>query len=82
MFRLLAFHFLVATRNAYKIVGEAVRAARTEAGMSQEDLAEKANLARNYIGNVERAEKKITIETLCKLAKALGVRPRDLIEGL
>jgi transcriptional regulator with XRE-family HTH domain len=46
--------------------------------LSQEELAEKTGLARNYIGDVERAEKKITIETLAKLARALKCRVRDL----
>ncbi len=50
--------------------------------MSQEKLAEKANLSRNYIGEIERAEKKITLETLQQIAKALGVRVRDLIGDL
>jgi transcriptional regulator with XRE-family HTH domain len=50
--------------------------------MSQEKLAEKANLHRNYIGEIERAEKKATVETLAKIAKGLGVRLRDLIDGI
>lgn len=50
--------------------------------MSQEKLAEKADLNRNYIGEIERAEKKITLETLWKIAKALGVRIRDLVADL
>ena len=48
-----------------------------KAGLSQEKLAERANLARNYIGNIERAEYKVTVETLAQIAKALGVRVRD-----
>jgi transcriptional regulator with XRE-family HTH domain len=39
-------------------VGEAVRAERERANLSQEELAEKADLTRNYIGQIERAEKK------------------------
>jgi transcriptional regulator with XRE-family HTH domain len=47
--------------------------------LSQEQLAEKADLTRNYIGDIERAEKKITLETLARIAKALKCRVRDLI---
>jgi len=36
-------------------------------------LAEKADLNRNYIGEIERAEKKITIETLWRIAEALNL---------
>jgi transcriptional regulator with XRE-family HTH domain len=62
-----------------KILGETIRAKRIRAGLSQEKLAEKADLARNYIGNIERAEYKITVEALARIAKALRVRVRDLV---
>ena len=62
-----------------RVLGETIRAKRIKAGLSQEQLAEKAQLARNYIGNIERAEYKVTVETLAKIAKALGVRVRDLV---
>ena len=69
------------SRNIAKILGERIRAERIKAGMSQEQLAEKADLARNYIGNIERAEYKITVETLSRLAKALNLTVHDLTEG-
>lgn len=67
------------SRKIYKLLGEAIRVARKKAGLSQEELAEKVNLTRNYIGTIERAERKITLETLAKIAKALKCRVRDLI---
>jgi len=51
-------------------------------GWSQEKLAEKADLARNYIGNVERAEYKITVETLARIARALNLTIHDLTRGI
>jgi transcriptional regulator with XRE-family HTH domain len=68
--------------NITKTLGERIRAKRIEAGLSQEQLAEKANLARNYIGNIERAEYKVTVETLARIAKALDVRLKDFFEGI
>jgi len=65
-----------------KILGETIRAKRIKAGLSQEKLAEKADLARNYIGNIERAEYKVTVEALARIAKALGVRVCDLVAKL
>jgi transcriptional regulator with XRE-family HTH domain len=56
-----------------------VRAQRRKTRLSNEALAEKSNLTRNYIGDIERAEKKITIETLASLAEALKCRVRDLV---
>jgi transcriptional regulator with XRE-family HTH domain len=66
------------SRRIYRVLGETVRAKRKKFRLSQEQLAEKADLTRNYIGDIERAEKKITLETLAKLAKALKCRVRDL----
>ncbi|MCD8505318.1 MAG: helix-turn-helix domain-containing protein [Burkholderiaceae bacterium] len=60
-------------------LGEAIRRARKELGMSQEQLALSAELDRSYIGGVERGEHNLTIMTLVKLANALGVHPRDLL---
>jgi transcriptional regulator with XRE-family HTH domain len=66
------------SRRIYRVLGEAVRARRKKAHLSQEQLAEKADLTRNYIGDIERAEKKITLETLAKIASVLKCRVRDL----
>ncbi len=65
-----------------KVLGETVRAERIKAGLSQEQLAEKADLARNYIGNIERAEYKVTVETLARIAKALNLRVKDLTRDI
>ena len=66
------------SRKIYRTLGTAVRARRKKVRLSQEGLAEKADLTRNYIGDIERAEKKVTLETLAKIAKALKCRVRDL----
>ncbi|HZI32125.1 MAG TPA: helix-turn-helix transcriptional regulator [Candidatus Binatia bacterium] len=65
-------------REYRKIFGETVRARRKALDMSQEKLAEKAELHHNYIGEVERGEKAATIDTIVKIANALGIRARDL----
>ncbi len=46
---------------------------RTEAGLSQEKLAEKAGVHRTYVGMIERSEKNITLLSMEKIAKALNV---------
>ncbi len=57
--------------------GEKVKLTRKEKGLSQEELANRANLHRTYIGMVERAEKNITllsilkISTVCSLTSAV-----------
>ena len=66
------------SRKIYRTLGTKIRAKRKKLHLSQEELAEKADLTRNYIGDVERAEKKVTLETLAKIAKALKCRVREL----
>ena len=65
-----------------KILGDAIRQYRDQLGMSQEKLAEKASLHPVYIGKVERGEQWIRLHALLRVAKALGVRMRDLVEEL
>ena len=49
-------------------MGETIRSYRTALGISQEKLAELADVHRNYIGKIERGEQNITINSLCQLA--------------
>jgi len=49
-----------------------LRKARLARGLSQEELAAKAGLHRNYVGSVERNEKNISIDSIERLAMALG----------
>ena len=73
---------MAAKQKHRKLLGERIRSIRKEAGFSQEILAEKADLHHNYIGELERGEKAATIDTLLKVAKALGVKVRDLVEEI
>ncbi|MGC4041948.1 MULTISPECIES: helix-turn-helix domain-containing protein [Flavobacterium] len=59
--------------------GEKIKEYRKQKGFSQEQLAEKANLHRTYIGMIERAEKNITLLNIEKIANALDVKITDLI---
>ena len=58
-----------------------VRRHRTLAGISQEELAEKAGLHRTYIGMIERAEKNITLINIGKVANALNVEIETLAQS-
>lgn len=53
--------------------GHKIRQERLKQNLSQEELAEKANLHRTYIGMIERAEKNITLINIEKISNALGV---------
>lgn len=58
--------------------GEKVRLFRKKSGLSQEQLAFKANLHRTYIGMIERAEKNITLANIEKIANALEIDIKEL----
>ncbi len=65
-----------------KLIGENIRIHRKKAGLSQEKLAEKADLHPVYISQVERADRAVTIDSLLKITNALGIRLRDVIDDL
>ena len=58
--------------------GKAIRRRRRELDLSQEELAERAELHRTYISNIERGELNPSLETMEKLVKALNITVSDL----
>ena len=62
------------------LFGHNVHKARKQQEISQEKLAELAGVHRTYIGMIERAEKNITLCNIEKIAKALKVEIKDLLE--
>ena len=61
-----------------RLFGTRVRELRLQRKLSQEGLAERANLHRNYIGGIERGERNVGLDNIVALAKALRVPPSDL----
>lgn len=58
--------------------GRAVKIRRIEIGISQEELAHRADLARSFLSGVEQGTKMASITSVWKLAKALDCQPSDL----
>ncbi len=60
-------------------IGIRIRVARLDKKISQEKLAEFADVNRNTIGTIERGEISPTIETLYKISAALEIELHDLV---
>ena len=63
-------------------IGKRLKTKRIECGYTQEKVAELANLHPTYIGQVERGEKNLTIESLEKLCIALNYPMNELMTNL
>ena len=61
-----------------KQLGQRIRGLRTERHMSQEELSFKAGISPAHLGQIERALKNPTIDTVAKIAAALDIPIADL----
>lgn len=64
----------------YNALGTRIKNKRLEQNLTQEQLAEKVELSAVYIGQIERGERKMTIETLVKLANSLNSSIEELLK--
>jgi transcriptional regulator with XRE-family HTH domain len=64
----------------HRIIGMNIRRYRKKLGLTQEALAAEVSFTSNYIACVERAEEKVSIDGLAKLAKALKISPDLLLK--
>jgi len=56
-----------------------LRSLRSAAGLSLEEASERGGLSTNFWGSVERNEKEPCLDTICSLAKGLGITPDVLM---
>ena len=66
-------------KSARRVFAANVRRLRDERGLSQEGLAERADLHRTYVGSVERGERNVSIDNMEQIAAALGVPLREML---
>lgn len=62
-----------------KSIGAVIASLRSKAALSQEALAERADVHRTYISQLERGIKSPTFDTLRRIAAALNVKASDLV---
>jgi transcriptional regulator with XRE-family HTH domain len=63
-------------------LGQSLRRHRETAALSQEKLAELAEIDRTYVSDIERGNRNPGIKNLARLAKALGITTAQLCEGV
>lgn len=64
-----------------QLVARNLRRLRQESGLTQEELADRAALNRNYVGMIEREENAPTVDALEQLARALGINPVSFFDN-
>ncbi|MBM3173983.1 MAG: helix-turn-helix transcriptional regulator [Chloroflexi bacterium] len=64
------------------LFGARVRKCRLEAGLSQEELADRAGLHRTYIGGIERGERNVSLINIVRIANAMNLKPEQLMPGI
>jgi len=67
------------TKFFYKILGEKIYKLRKELKLSREKFAEKAGINEYYLGEIERGEKKASIDFLFKICKVLDFKIHELL---
>jgi transcriptional regulator with XRE-family HTH domain len=60
-------------------LGHRIRELRQRSGLSQEELADLAGLHRTYVGGIERGERNVGVLNLLQLARAMKIRPSELL---
>jgi transcriptional regulator with XRE-family HTH domain len=63
-------------------VGQRLRDRREAKGLSQEALADLAELHRTFVGSVERGERNVSVVNIYRLAQALGSSASDLLPSV
>ena len=65
-----------------EIIGHRIRKLRIEQELSQEKLALKADIDRTYLAGAEQGKRNISVKSLNKIIKALGISFEDLFKGI
>ena len=70
----------IKNRKLIKAIGNLIRSLRIEKGLSQEQLANEADIPLSQIGRIERGETNPTVSTLFVISEALGVELKRIVD--
>jgi transcriptional regulator with XRE-family HTH domain len=68
--------------DSLQLLGQRIRARRKALGWTQEELADRAEMDRSYVGGVERGERNLSFDMLCQICVALGCDVAALTHGI
>ncbi len=63
----------------YGDFGKRVREVRRQRGLTQTDLAQKAQISRGYLAQIEAGQRRISLHMACNIAESLGVSLEELL---
>ena len=66
----------------YQLLGNRIAQFRKKRKITQEKLAEKAEISNNYLSNIENNHSIPSLETVIKLCNALDITPNELLLGI
>lgn len=66
---------------SYKTIGQNIRAARKDAGLTQEQIAEQLKMSQLHFGRLERGERPASLEQIALIAQTLHVPLASLLNG-
>lgn len=64
----------------YRTIGDRIRVARKALNLTQEEASERCDITSSFYGNVERGDKKMSVETLVKVSKGLEISTDVLLD--
>ena len=70
----------IKNKKVVEAIGARIRSLRIDKGLSQEDLANEADVPLSQIGRIERGENNPTISTLYVISEALGIDLKRLLD--
>lgn len=65
-----------------KKFGTRIKKLRAEKGLSQEKFADLINIDRTYLSSVEKGERNISLDNICKIANGFEISIEELFKGL
>ena len=63
----------------YILLGKRVRQLRLQKKLTQEQLAERAGISTSFLGHIERGSRKLSLDSFCRIVRALGCTANDLL---